>query len=203
MNQQINLYQPLFRAERKVFTTRTLLQASAVVLVALVGMYVYVDWQAERMDVERARLAAQVQSERARLAQLSRQQAAQPVAEREAQVAALTAQRNVKLDVLQRLDSRALGNTDGFSSFMTALARQHTAELWITGFAIEAGGERFTLRGAATEPASVPRYLQRLAAESAFSGRRFQQLNIERSQEQTRRVEFAVSTERGEGEGAP
>ncbi len=41
MYQQINLYQPIFRKQRQIFSAVTMLQAVGVVAVALLGIYVY------------------------------------------------------------------------------------------------------------------------------------------------------------------
>jgi len=199
MSQQINLYQPMFRAERKVFSTATLLQAAAVVLAALTAIYGYAYWNTERMSVELERLRAQVEAERSRLESLSREQSARPVAALESRVRELTAQRNAKLNLLDRLGSRALGNTEGFSGYLIALARQHTGDLWLTRLAIGEGGERLALEGGAVEPASVPRYLQRLAGEAALAGRQFQRLNIRRDKD--RGVQFSVATRPDDREG--
>src|SRR4051812_33188494 len=41
MSQQINLYSPLFRKQKKLFTALAMVQALGIVVIALVGLYGY------------------------------------------------------------------------------------------------------------------------------------------------------------------
>ena len=43
--QQVNLYQPIFRKQKKVFSARALVQAVVLVAVALGGIFGYSRWQ--------------------------------------------------------------------------------------------------------------------------------------------------------------
>ena len=45
MTQQVNLYQPIFRKQRKVFSAVTIAQAAAVFIVGLLLIYGYGRWQ--------------------------------------------------------------------------------------------------------------------------------------------------------------
>ena len=44
MNQQINLFQPIFRKERKVLSFEALIQISGIMIVALAALYGYGSW---------------------------------------------------------------------------------------------------------------------------------------------------------------
>lgn len=193
--QQINLYQPIFRKERKVFCARTLLQAAAVVLVGLMALYGYASWQTVQLGLQAEQQRAQVQLAQGRLSTLSERYAKHtPSPALERQVAHLAAERNAKLDVLAHLDRGEIGNRRGFSTYLEGLARRHLPKLWLTGFQALDGGARLTLSGSAIEPASVPRYLQRLAEEPAFSGREFRTLSMSRPPDQGWHIDFMVAT---------
>ena len=50
--QQINLYQPMFRKQKKIFSAVTILQSLAVVLVGFVLFYVYASWNVNKLRNE-------------------------------------------------------------------------------------------------------------------------------------------------------
>ena len=65
-----------------------------------------------------------------------------------------------------------------YSAVFQALARQSGGPLWITGFAVSAGGDGFELDGRMLDPAALPPYLRRLNREPPFAGRPFAQLQL-------------------------
>jgi hypothetical protein len=76
----------------------------------------------------------------------------------------------------------------GFSPFFGGLARNTLDGLWFNAVGLSAGGAEMVLRGQTTEPALIPRLLQTLAAEEAFSGRTFRNVTFERQEESPRAV---------------
>ena len=58
MSQQINLYQPIFRRERKVFSAATIAQATLVVAAGLAAIYGYASWKMRGLNREVAMLEA-------------------------------------------------------------------------------------------------------------------------------------------------
>ena len=84
----------------------------------------------------------------------------------------------VRNEVIDVLNSGALGNTTGFSEFMAGFARQTQPDLWLTGFAVTDGGEGIEIRGRLLDPAKLPVYMQRLRSEPVFAGRRFAALEM-------------------------
>jgi len=65
-----------------------------------------------------------------------------------------------------------------YSAVFQALARQAGGPLWITGFAVSAGGDAFELDGRMLDSAALPPYLRRLNQEPPFAGRPFAQLQL-------------------------
>ena len=55
--------------------------------------------------------------------------------------------------------------------------------LWLTGFAVSAGGGDMSLRGRALDKSLLPDYVRRLNAEKAFAGKSFAGLRMEAKQE--------------------
>jgi len=85
----------------------------------------------------------------------------------------------VRSEVMALLESGKLGNTTGFSSFMTGFARQVQADLWLTGFRVTTGGDEIEIRGRLIDPTRLPAYVQRLSTEPVFQGRRFATLEMQ------------------------
>ena len=65
-----------------------------------------------------------------------------------------------------------------YSAVFEALARHAGGALWITGFAVSAGGDAVELDGRMLDAAALPPYLRRLNQEPPFAGRPFAQLQL-------------------------
>lgn len=196
MNQQINLYQPIFRKQPKVFSALTILQTVLVVFAGLLLIYAYGRWQDAKLGHTLSELEAQ------RAAGLNRMQAlAQKYPPRtkspllEQQVQRLVAERDAKQRILAALSGKTPANTAGFSTFLVGLARERVNGLWLTDFAIHHGGADINLAGSALRPELVPRYLQKLSSESAFSGKTFKTLLMTRPKTGPVRIDFFLQTQ--------
>jgi Tfp pilus assembly protein PilN len=193
MYQQINLYQPIFRKQRQIFSALTMVQASGVVAAALLGIYFYGLWQVTALEREVAQLERREQAAIAQLGgidpTLSTQQRNDVDHELRMLNQTLLGQRRL-IDVLGQ---QPLGTTEGFSPYLAALGRQHGAELWLTEFAINGATSALELAGESVRADLVPEYLQRLGHEPALVGQRFDRLHIERNEDRAG-VAFRVTS---------
>jgi len=195
INQQVNLFQPIFRKERKLLSFRVLLQASVVVFVLLMLMYGYGIRQTTRMQADLAQLQGQLDRRVAQVGELATRlaqrktdtSAAQELARLEQEVAA----RRRVVDALTRVRDTY---TRGVSGYMESFARQAPKGIWLTGFVVQAGGEVLVIRGSALKPALVPSFLQRLTEEATLAGTHFGLLQIEREDSASRQVDFTLYT---------
>ncbi|MGE0080723.1 MAG: PilN domain-containing protein [Thiohalomonadaceae bacterium] len=192
--QQINLYQPIFRKQEKVFSAKAMAQSAAVVVVGLLAFYGFGVWQlsaleAQREQVEQRRSEAVARMESLRQLYPERSKDAAL----EARVQQLARELDARTRIATQLGSGAEGNTRGFSAHLAGLARQRPEPLWLTHIGIAGGGSRLRLSGSALQPEAVPRFLQRLSAEPAFAGAGFRHLQIQR-EEASDRVEFTVQS---------
>ena len=71
-----------------------------------------------------------------------------------------------------------MGQPEGFSNFMAALARQTPEGLWLTGFEIQSGGHAILLQGRLLSEAVLPSFVERLNHEVDLRGRRFAALQV-------------------------
>jgi hypothetical protein len=81
--------------------------------------------------------------------------------------------------VLTMLKSGAIGNTQGYSEYMRAFARQSINGLWLTGFDIIGDGTQISLSGAVVNPELVPSFIQRLGKEKVMQGKTFSTLQMQ------------------------
>lgn len=196
MIQQINLYQPIFRKERKVFSSQTVIQVAVIFIGALLLIYIYSLWQTTLLSRQLGALQKQEKEGTARLTQLEQSMpkgTADP-----SLVAALKqaeTERDLKQQALNLVSTRSLGSTTGFDAQLEGLARQDVRGLWLTDIYFSHGGEQFTLEGDTQEGKFVPTYLARLSGEAAFKGMQFRTLSIEQPKDHGRALMFKVSTE--------
>ncbi|MCF6338387.1 MAG: PilN domain-containing protein [Gammaproteobacteria bacterium] len=195
INQQVNLFQPIFRKERKLLSFKVLIQACAAVLIVLLIIYGWSVQQTQQIETDLAQLkkrqtqfSTQLAEVSIRLAgmktdtapQLALTSLEQELAARQKVVAALT---RVK-------DSY----THGISNYLESFSRQAPKGVWLTGFSVQAGGEGLVIRGRSLQAALVPTFLQQLSNENALSGTEFGLLQIQREKPDTRFVDFTVYT---------
>ena len=91
----------------------------------------------------------------------------------------LEAQAEAQDAVLQLLKSGVIGNTEGYSEYMRAFARQSINGLWLTAFDITGDGAQMSLSGAVVNPQLVPSYIQRLGKEKVMRGKTFSTLQMQ------------------------
>ena len=195
MNQQINLYQPIFRKQKKVFTAVAMLQVSlvAIALFILAGGYSYI--QLNKLQ-RQAHIASEnltrVQRQFNNLVEQTGKGAAAKLLS--AEVNRLNNEIEQKKAIVELLARGLNLNRTGFSKQFEALARQHVNGTWLTGIDIEQGGASLNLKGITYSAELVPVYLQRLLQEKVFSGTKFNVLGMERSSKSPEKISFQVST---------
>lgn len=181
MSQQINLYNPALERKRDPLSLQGLTVAwssaiALVVIAAAVGGFRVSALQAELEKESAARSRAQAEMSRlsAQFAARSRDAAlAAEMARLEAEVAGRT-------EVMQTLRGGIIGNTDGFSAYLRAFARQSFEGMWLTGFTLAGAGQDVELEGRALRPELVPDYVQRLNREAVLKGHAFSELQMRR-----------------------
>lgn len=194
MNQQVNLYQPIFRAQPKVFSAVTIAQACLVLALGLLAVYGYARWQNTQLQYEVTRLHAQQDALLKRIEEFSaRFPAKHNSPELAQQLTRLDADRAGKARALAVLSDGVFGNTQGFSNYFAGLAHQHIEGLWLTGLNIADGGQQLSISGRTVEAPLVPHYLQQLTREDAFKGREFKTFQMARGTD-TALIDFSLHT---------
>jgi hypothetical protein len=184
MHQQINLYQPIFREERKLFSLSTVVLALTVVSVALVSIWLYGLHNVNNLDrsVQQLKQQQAAQEKMAQAAGALFDAQGNP-AQLQAVVQVLSAQLAERTRALELLRSGALGEPRGFAPRLQALARQHLEGVWLEELLLGGGPNGLVLRGRCVDPELLPKYLHLLTTEPELSGARFDEVIIDRFKE--------------------
>lgn len=177
MSQQINLYNPVFLKQKKVFSSVAMARALGVLLIGALALVAYGKRHVSGLEQEAQAVNAQLAQKRARQAMVNTEFAPrQPRKELEAEVVEAEAQLRALQSVSGVLARGELGNTSGYSEHYKALARQHVNGLWLTGVTV--AGADIGIRGRALEGSMVPGYITRLTREPVMQGKSFASLQI-------------------------
>lgn len=206
MSQQINLFNPIFLQRKKYFSAVAMLQALGLILLGSALFYGYALYQVRQLSQQSDETAKRYADEQSRLARYAATYSPQQtVRQLEEEVKRAQAQLAVQQEVVETLESGALGNTTGYSEYLRAFARQVVPGLWLTGFTISGDGVRMSLSGGVLDPALVPAYVRRLNREPIMAGKSFASLQMSQPRGEgakavaARHVEFTLqSVEQGE-----
>jgi len=191
MYQQINLYQPVFRRQHKIFSAVTLLQILTAVTVLLLGVYGYaqrnlwnlqhtsasLEQQYEQLEEKLGTLEDAIQDSDTGAADTAIDQLVQAVAERQ--------------ELLMRFEQLNIKARPGFGGFFETLARKTIADLWLTGVLVTDDGE-VELRGITLNPKLVPYYMQQLPDQSQFQSLKLGSAHLSRSGSERQEIVFVL-----------
>lgn len=182
MSQQINLFNPIFRKQKKYFSSVTMLQAMAIICLGCALLVADAMRRTSALTAQASATEAALAARQAKLAEVKVQYAPRP---RSTTLAAEIAEAQATLAMLQNASATVarggFGDTTGFSPYFKALARQSLDGVWLTGVDIVSGGERIGLQGNALEASLVPQYMGRLAQEPVMKGKAFGKLDIQKA----------------------
>lgn len=192
MQQQINLYQPIFRKEHKLFSALTLLYITLASLGLMVLIGVYFQVQLYRLQANENALSNQYQRLNSTLEALRNTEGDPELEAMDQRIARLEETLDTKEALLADMATLTGAGRGGFSSLLTALGRQRLDGLWLTGVRLGDSGRTAELRGIALDPRLVPRYLQLLPEEPRLQALDFRQIQISRNDQEPRRLDFTL-----------
>jgi hypothetical protein len=181
VSQQINLFNPIFLKQKKIFTALPMAEALGIVVAGALLLNWYAaqrvaDLQREA-DEGKAMLAAREQ----RLVKANAQFAPRANDPKlSAELADAQAELKALHDVSLVLQGGALGNTNGYAEYFRAFSRQNVSGLWLTGVTIGAAGNDIGVQGRAMQATLIPNYIARLTGERVMHGKTFASLDIAR-----------------------
>lgn len=195
MSQQINLYQPIFRKERIVFSAGTILWLAIGFGAILMVWSLLVSQRISGLEDEHERQAAAEQRAISQLAELQRNMPpTEPDPELINRVNTLEQRRDNLHESLEALDQRLPRDQTALGERLDALARQVPEGLWLTGLDMGDSGAQLSIHGRALSASLVPDYVDALAAEPLLAGMGFRTVRVSAATDVIPGVEFTLST---------
>jgi Tfp pilus assembly protein PilN len=191
MQQEINLYQPVFRKQHKVFSAVTLAQMVAAVLILLLAILGHTRWTLAHMQNSAVALQQQHKHMQAQIETLEEALRTPDTAAVDVEIRQLSSSIERRKALLARFDQLALQHQHGFSSHFRILAEQHVPGLWLEGVTVNAQGE-IEVRGTALEEKLVPAYLQGLAKRRDLSSTAFETVAMQRAEFGQPEIQFVL-----------
>jgi Flp pilus assembly protein TadB len=189
MSQQINLFNPIFLKQKKYFSVVTMLQALGLIVLGSALFFAYALYQVAQLSRQADEMSKRYADEQTRLANFSKEFSPQQSGKQlEDELKQLEGQAAAQETMLNLLKSGALGNTEGYSEYMRAFARQSIKGLWLTAFDITGDGAKMSLSGAVLSPQLVPAYIQRLGKEKVMQGKTFSTLQMQQPKKDGERL---------------
>ena len=179
MSQQINLFNPVFLEQKRHFSALAMAQGLIVVVLGGVAMYAYEIHQNRTLASALAQMDKQLETRREQMTrfakEFSTQGASRALSDQLAATEARLAQRRGLLDDVK---TGVGGDARGYSRYLTALARQTTPGVWLTGLEIGGKAGALLIKGRALESSLVPAYIRALNREGPIAGRRIDELRL-------------------------
>ena len=198
--QQVNLYQNELRTQKLNYSALMLAQISVILLVVFAT---FTGFRFFQLQQHQASLIENQQKQKIAMADLQKIQAELSLRKKDSKLAKLITDKTRELANKQKvygiLSRDEFGNTKGFVEHVSGLARQRIDGLWLTQIRIASGGADVTLQGTTSKSALLPKYLQRLSAEKAFSGTEFKSLLMARQEKKTQWLNFSLQNKKTDG----
>jgi hypothetical protein len=178
VSQQLNLFNPVLLRQRKYFSARTMVQALGLLFTVLALAYAYqrVQLAAARAQLESA--SRQFDEVQQQLTKFAAEGRPAPTKLLDDEIARAQTQLDAQEALLAGLAGGTLGDTTGFSGYLTALARQTSPGVWLTGFTASGMDGPLAIRGRMLRPELLPGYIRMLNREEALRGRGFAELRL-------------------------
>jgi hypothetical protein len=181
VSQQINLFNPIFLKQKKIFTALPMMEALGIIIAGALLLNWYAVQNVNQLEQEAAAGKAMLAKREQRLTAARTQfapRAKDPALA--AQVTAAEAELKALHDVASVLQGGALGNTAGYAEYFRAFSRQNVSGLWLTGVSINGAGNDIGVQGRAMQATLIPNYIARLTGERVMRGKTFASLDIGR-----------------------
>ncbi len=190
--QRINLYQTQVRPRRDRFSTRGLGLLLVVLALGLAAISGVQAWRLRQAEAQLASVNAERETASQRVTQLQAKLEDEPG--RDARTQRLRNELAAKRALLDYLEEGTFAERAGFSGYLDGLADHVVDGVWLDRIELAAGGDRLQLDGHAIEPQRVPALIEALGQASAYEGRNFRRLAIDRPDDADWRVDFVLTS---------
>ncbi len=192
MYQQINLYQPIFRRQQKIFSAATLLIILLLAMTLLLGLYAHARWKLHglRSTSEDLTLNYQQLDARLTIAESFQDSVENPSGKDE--MSKLQSQISKQTELLDTINSLTTQAKSDFGEVFETLAQQSLSGLWLTGITLNQDGST-EIRGTALNATLVPRYLQLMTQQPRLVTLNKGSINLIRNNPDKPEIDFTIS----------
>lgn len=194
MSQQINLFESRLRPQKPHFSAATMALAVGSTFALALGVQQLFAFQNRSLQTtlgQTDRRAAELREQTVRFAREFGEQGRSTVLAEE--IARAEEQLRLRRELLENMQGGMGANAEGFSPYLTALARQSMNGVWLTGVDIDRPTGELSLRGRVLDGDLVPAYIRRLNQEPIFKGRPVTEMRLAaRADAGKRYVEFTL-----------
>ena len=197
MKQQINLFTPAFQRKKVNWSAASLVKLSLLTIVLIAATHAYTYYQQQQLLAKLEQLESQNNQTKNQLASvLKKAKQTSKVPTLESQLQALKKERNQSIEMLKLLRSKSYDDTPNMSVFFVGLARQTVPGIWFEKIVINNGGADLELSGQTYSADLLPRLIDQLRIEKAFSGTEFNSLLIQRQSDKANQsiLDFTLRT---------
>lgn len=181
MSQQINLFNPIFLKQKKIFTAVPMAEALGAIVVGVLLLTWFARNRVDELEVNANVGKAVLAAREERLLKVNALYAPRaPDARLQTELADAEAELKSLHDAASTLQGGGLGNTEGYAEYFRAFSRQNVSGLWLTGVSINGAGADIGVQGRAMQATLIPHYISRLTAEHIMHGKTFATLDIAR-----------------------
>jgi hypothetical protein len=191
MHQQINLYQPVFRRQEKIFSAVTLLQLGAAVLLLLLIITGHAYWNLAGMKQTADSLEQQLQGLNRQMGRIEDERRSPDTDVLDTEIESLLADIEQRNLLLTQFDQLVTQHQSGFAAKFRALASEHVPGLWLESIRTD-NDQKIELRGITLDAKLVPIYLQQLERREDLSETAFETLSMTRINADKPQIQFVL-----------
>jgi len=191
MHQQINLFQPVFRKQHKVFSATTLAQVAGAVAVLLLLLLGHASWTLAGMKASADNLQQQYNHLQQQISVLEEALRTPDTQVLDDEIEQLKTRIEERSDLLARFNDLTIENQSGFYSHFHTLTKQHIAGLWLEGVSVD-NKARVEIRGSTLNAKLVPTYLQQLTNQPELSAAPFETVQLARPDTKQPQIGFVL-----------
>lgn len=178
MSQQINLFNPVFLKQQKLFSGSAMTRALALLGLGLIGLAAISSYRVRQIEAESVAIAAKSTATQTLMTKM----VAQAVPEKSGvNYDAAISQMEMKLrssqNVLGFLQNSEAGTAMAYSEYFRAFSRKALPGVWLTGFIVN--GDAIEIQGRMLQPTLLPSYMKALQGEAAFKGKSFASIYLQ------------------------
>lgn len=195
MTQQINLYSEILKQQQKQSGIKLYTAVFAAVALLCVSFSAYLLWHISSIENELHQAQLTLNQEQARVNELlSKRPSQEPNTQLLAEIEQWQNNANEASQTLRLFTGKEAVLSQGFSSYLQALANQSDPEVWITAIHIDGQNRGLSIQGSTFKPEQIPQLLQQLQKESVFKGQTFAKLMMKQSVKIAGQIDFTLSS---------